>query len=642
MLTLKIAFLLIAYSLACLCFGRGLLRLLRIDLLTSAGFRPATLVATSFLLGQGAFASVWVLIALAGWFSPPIVFAVIVASLVFGWGRFRLDANLLFGQMRSVWHDLLGESWAWRLIAILTVLLLLLPSVSAGLPLQGDALSLYMTLPKVIAGSHHLSVLPGPGGDGFAFLGLQGEMHYAALMSLGSPDAARMFSWITVLAGAVMLVSICDEARLGRRGRLIALAMMISSSAVLLFAADGKVDMFPMALGLAACYWAMKPDALSLTGLFAGFAIVAKVSYLGTLPVVILVLLVWPYLHRNGEFSRLWPMARTLLIVAAWTGVAIIPHLIKNGVLLGDPLAFYGNWNIPVFPSPTGNKITFTFPLNLTFYYIGNPSPLFLAFFPLFLFLPKPKSMLDSPLARITVAALIGMLIWVLLFPSFTLRTRYYLTLMVLFIPLAARAAEHVTRQDTKPRILSGAIITAILITVYSATQYFAISKYPPHDVLGYLRGHNQGCDLHGPGCRAMSVLNKEAEPGARVLSSAVHTYYLRADLLQCVNAEYYRKGSHKNKTAEDIWKDVYKAGYHYVLADGRYTDLLIARVNIANPPPWVRLIPLYNEGSMSVYRIKYPDAPGKPAMACNQVRPPAWDVVEVAGDGPDERKTFR
>jgi len=635
MLTLKIAFLMIAYSLACLCLGRGLLRLVRIDPLTSAGFQPATLVATSFLLGQGAFASVWVLIALAGWFSPPIVFGVTVASLLFGWGRLRLDANLLFGQMRSVWRDLLSESWAWRLIAILTVLLLLLPGVSAGLPLQGDALSLYMTLPKVIADSHQLSILPGPGADGFAFLGLQGEMHYAALMSLGSPDAARMFSWITVLAGAVMLVSICDESRLSRRGRLIALAMMASSSALLLFAADGKVDMFAMALGLAACYWAMKPDALSLTGLFAGFAIVAKVSYLGSLPVVILVLVLWPYLQRNGASARLWPMARSLLIIGAWTGLALAPHLIKNGVLLGDPLAFYGNWNVPVFPSPTGNEIAYTFPLDLTFFYIGNPSPLFLAFLPLILFLPRPKSLLESPLARVSVAAFIGMLIWVFVFPSFTLRTRYYLTLMLLFIPLAARAAEHVTRLDTKPRILSGAIITAILITVYSATQYFAISKYPPHDVLGYLRGRNQGCDLHGPGCRAMSVLNKEAEPGARVLSSAVHTYYLRADLLQCVNAEYYRKGSHKNKTAEDIWRDVYKAGYRYVLADERYTDLLIARVNIANPPPWVRLIPLYNEGPMAVYRIEYPDAPGKPFMACRQVRSSAWDVVKVTSDGP-------
>ena len=72
--------------------------------------------------------------------------------------------------------------------------------------MMGDAAAFYMILPKIMANSHEL--IPVPGYESFMSVGLQGEMHYAALMVLGSADAAQLFEWPTILAGAVIFLAI--------------------------------------------------------------------------------------------------------------------------------------------------------------------------------------------------------------------------------------------------------------------------------------------------------------------------------------------------------------------------------------------------------------------------------------------------
>src|SRR5271157_4036781 len=210
----KIIFLLLVYSAACLGGGTLALRVLAYrsnsDLKQSAG----TMLATAFALGQGLLASLWLLLALVGWFSRPVIVGVGVVFALSGIILARYWFYDFARQFVHIWRELRAESWEWQAVALFTLILCAAWGTSLGRDLNGDATAFYMALPKVIAASHRL--VPLPGYEGFTTTGLQGEMHYAALMALGSPDAARLFAWPTMLAGAILLLAICRQAGIDR------------------------------------------------------------------------------------------------------------------------------------------------------------------------------------------------------------------------------------------------------------------------------------------------------------------------------------------------------------------------------------------------------------------------------------------
>jgi len=76
--------------------------------------------------------------------------------------------------------------------------------------LAGDGAAFYMVLGKIIAYSHRL--VPMPGYERFTMIGLQGELHFAALMVLHSPEAAKLFSWPTISMAGIVLAATwpCD------------------------------------------------------------------------------------------------------------------------------------------------------------------------------------------------------------------------------------------------------------------------------------------------------------------------------------------------------------------------------------------------------------------------------------------------
>jgi hypothetical protein len=305
MLLLRILFVLVGYSCACLGFGVLLLRLANIRSKVD-NFSAGTWLATAFILGQGILASLWLLLALMGWFSPRIIAGIVLVlalcSFILSWRRIFDFAN----QARMIWLDLRSDTWGWQVLAGLTILLCLAWVTSLGRPLMVDASAFYFVLPKIVAASHRLIPLPGTYED-FTSVGLHGEMHYAALMALRSPDAAKLFAWPTILVGAIMLLALGRHVGLGRRGQWIALAILFTSSAVIWLSGDGKVDLFAVSLGFAAYYWAIQVRnssrqlALWLTGLFSGFALIAKMSYAPALIPGIALLLGWAYL---GDFRK--------------------------------------------------------------------------------------------------------------------------------------------------------------------------------------------------------------------------------------------------------------------------------------------------------------------------------------------------
>lgn len=644
MLIGTLSLVLVGYCIACLCAGAIVIHLLCARASTIKSCSAGASLASALLLGQGILANLWLLVALGGWFKPLFILGLMTLTIVGGAIFIWPNIITFLRQLKSVWSDLRNESLAWQVVALLAILICMAWFTSLGRPLMGDATAFYMALPKVVAAAHRL--MPLPGYEAYTQIGLQGEMHYAALMALGGSDAAQLFAWPTIIAGTIMLLAIGSKVGLNRRGQWIVFTCVFTSSAVIYLSGDGKVDLFAAALGLAAYYWATQVGehrrflALALTGLFTGFAIVAKFSYIPVLLPGIVLLLVWKlfaYSKDKARFgSSLRSLGATLFQLGFWMLLAILPHLIKNYVLFDNAIAPFSTsglgWAEQTWFRPeTTRRIVLTYPFALTFgqYWgqYGNLSPLVLAFLPLAIFLPKPKSLRDSPLAAITLAALAGLICWVILRPSL-LSPRYILATLLLFIPLAARAAEHISWSNPKQQWLSGSIMVGIIVTLVTVGLYFKNITFFPSKTVRYLAGGMSQCERDGVYCRAMEALNEQAEPGARVFLAAYYRYWLRPDLLQCLSGQDEQHIMAQEKTSEAKWLRIHKRGFRYLLADKTTHSKLIESLDTAQPPPWLKIIPIFEVAYLSVYRLDFLDPPSEPQVECRQVSPPAWDLV--------------
>ena len=629
------------YSIACLCFGALVLRLLT----TSAPVRcsAGAALASAFLLGQGILANIWVLLGLLGWFKPFAVL-ILLASGTAGGALLVWPYLIPFSQqLRDVWVELRRESLGWRLVALMAVAIYMLGFTALARPLEGDAAAFYMALPKVIVDSYRLAPLPGY--EAFTQIGLQGEMHYAALMILGSTDAAKLFAWPTILAGTVMLAAIGSLAGLKRRGQWIVFVSVFTSSAVLYLCGDGKVDLFAAALGLASYFWAVQINhykgslPVHLAGLFAGFAVVAKFSYLPVLLPSLAFLVLWTIVadqnHKSDVKANLLRTGTLFLWLGVWISLAVIPHLIKNYVLFDNPLAPFSasgaGWaNQKWFASETTQHILLTYPLSLTFgqYWgqYGNLSPLILAFAPLALLLSRPKPFWISPLVALTLAAGTGLVCWVILHPSL-ISPRYILSTLLIFILPSARAAEHVSRPESGVLWLKWGVIGSILASQVIVVFYFSDQVFFPEQTKRYLMGRLSECGRDGPYCRGFTELSKRAEPGARVLLGAYYRYWMRPDLLQCTSTEGELKRLREERS-EVFWLSLCQRGFGYVVIDKATHKSLMNNLEKENIPSWVKIYRQWAEGNLLIFQIEFENPPLEPMMQCRQEKPPAWDLV--------------
>lgn len=643
-----IAFEIVLYSLACLSLGLLLMRWLKIERSPSV-----TQWASAFLLGQGTLASLWLLLALAGWFYPMVVASFTIFLALAGVPILYKGSFVLAGRLRSLWQELRAESVVWQGIALLEGFVCLYFVTTLGAGLTGDALSNYMGVSKLVAASHHLVF--GPVIDIAPVFGLQGEMHYAAFISLGNADAARLFDWPTLLAGAVMLLAICRRVGMGRRGLLIALAMFLTSFAVLHFTGMGKVDRFAMALALAAIYWAMLTGFSWLTGYFAGIAVIAKLNYLPYFLPTVIFLAIWRQLKSANLVYRQDISVRAIyhtirsnkLLLPFCTGffLAILPFLVKTLFLpsiLQDKarmvIASAGSENtflLGATPVSDIIRFYFRFPFDATYMLYESMSPLILAFIPLALLLPRNHLAKLTPLWAVTMAAVGSTTIWLLLFPNITApvsmyygRTlRYYLPTVLLFIPLSARAAEYACNQDkNSSRLLSGIVMGSVLLTLATTIMHYTNNRvFFPGNTYRYLVQEISECDLpHEPNyCAIMQSFNRVAPPGARALENT-NIYWLRPDLIECaeniVNAPRFKQQS-------DLWSWIHRNGFGYLIVS-KYDPVLSELVS-SPLPEWVNFVLLLEDGPIAIYRLDYAGSAGEPEKVCRQTTPGLWKVID-------------
>lgn len=323
-------------------------------------------LATAFLIGSGMLSGIWTILGIIGWLKFFGILAILVIIIIFSFFVWKDFWNL----QKSVFYSFLkffrSLSLFWRAIFVLLCFLLVIFGAGAViLPPLGDAEGFYMVLPKITAYLGRL--IPQPNYDRVSQIGLLGEMHYTVLISLFHWTAAKFFVWFNVLAVIGLIISISSLAGLKNVGKIIVLAIIFTSPTFTNFITDGKVDIFGAAFGLAAYYWLLKADknqliALGLTGMFAGFAVMAKLSNILVIIPAIIFVVIWNNFHNFRKVFRTGQIVKksfiSLIIIGSFFIVVLLPHLVKNAILFGNPLAMSlsinkpNEWSKPVWSQP--------------------------------------------------------------------------------------------------------------------------------------------------------------------------------------------------------------------------------------------------------------------------------------------------
>jgi hypothetical protein len=635
------------YSLACLGAGAAGRRVLTRTLGSLETLSPLGRLASDFILGLGLLACAWLLLALAGWFSPAAIGVLLVASWIACAMLSRGDFREGMDHLRSMATELRRGPASLAILALLTVGWMLFGFTALATPLSGDSLALHMLIPKVVADSHQLTTQFF--NSRISYFGVQGEMHHAALLSLASPDAAKLFSWPTMMAGALMLVSICGKCGAGRPGKWLALLILYTSTGVLWWIGEGKIDIYSTALGLAAVRWLLPGTRtradVALGAMLAAFTIQAKLAYGLTLAPILAFLYFWPLVFRSGPRMR-GELGR-LGVAAGAFALAMAPHIAKNLLLFGSIVGTTETaGNLPTFleerwySAETRSRIQLLAPLILTFgdYFAqyGTLSPLVLAFLPLALLMRGAGNPAHGILLPLSLAPLLTLVPWFIAYPDKVV-TRYLLVPLLLWIPLAARAAENVAYPPAPDGMQSGwkahaplakALLIAVLLAllwrvsrlqsgferffagttlafaflaylsvspaswrplgsrllgfvalmvafvVYFSTVYRTVNYlFYPAKTVAYLSGRIQECDWQHDWCRAASAVNAVAARGERIFSSTTYKYFLRPDLIQCASS-----GEEVNRIAGFIDRasgraELVERGFRFALIDKRDGD---------------------------------------------------------------------
>lgn len=644
----------ILYCFAVLCLGALALRLVARNRHAAADEDALMLFITTFLLGQGILAAVWQLLALGGMFSLQVILGILVASVLLGLRYvYPILASVGRHVSRAV-RDYRREPPIWLAVYTLTTILIVMTGVDTINPPQprGDSLAFYMALPKVIAASQQL--LPLPGYEAFSQIGLQGELHFAALISLSGGLAAKMFLWPMSLATAGMLVIIGSKVGLGRRGKWIVLAALFTSTAFTSVIWNGKVDLFSAAMGLVAIAWVFdlgadsNREVVRVAGLAAGLAIAAKITYLIPLIPGLLLILLWRLRSIWGDeplrgrvfVSDLW---KTTFWLGFWVMLAFLPNVIKNTVLFNQPLAPLFNteettkWMQAWFTSATTGKILLMYPLSLVFGRFwgqgGQISPLLLAFLPLALWLPRPKEWKDRRLLVVTIAGLVGIAFWHAYSPS-AFAPRNTMALLLLLLLPGARGAEAAletltARSQVFKTVIFASVLIVLLIGINDITN---ITKTAILRAIGRVSLCEMETYDADATCRIAELLNEEAAQEERVFLAAYYRYWYRADIIQCLNSTQETDELGAMDAPESAWTYLYEHGFRYVVIDEITHGAYLQTLDIDQMPEWMAAEIVFEEWPFVVYRTDPIDPGRPPELICAQIDPPAWEVVPLSG----------
>lgn len=535
---------------------------------------PVIILITGFMFGEGILASLLLFLSLTGYFKNYIIWLVLITIVLSGipvWSSFKRLLMDTSNSIKSFNNGFKVLPPIWRLFLSIIILLIILFAIgSIVLPPLGDAEGFYMVLPKIMAYTGYLR----PPHDflSFSSIGLLGEFHFAALMVIADAAAAKFLVWFNALAVIGLLIYIGKLIGLKNKGQIIMLAILLTSSMFTNYLTDGKTDIFSAAFGLLTYYWLMQINkkralALVLTGLFLGFAIVAKLSNAIVIIPGIILFLGWnSYLEIKSKNLLFWDLCKRSVmdfaVICFFALLSFSPTFIKNHFLFPGISSITASTNVGVWSqniiqsSKVGILVWIKnilepfikFPFLLTFWEYpikgNNMSILALAFLPL-LFFRHHGNLIRKQIIFMVVT---GLFVWIAL-RSTVVQPRYIISTLLIFIPIIALATENILTDNFFP-ILKKAILVSILTIFFLFLSVQLYLKFNP-------------ALIRGPHRQAMEFMNQTATPSQRVFLAGYYSYFLRPDLLTTLNVPLYNISK---KGGPSPWEDIYNEGFNYVI----------------------------------------------------------------------------
>lgn len=639
------------YTLANVAMGYGVLRLVgRSGAVSLQRIYP---ISVQFALGSSLLSVVWLLLALAGQLRSGVVWTVALCTMAIAVpGMARGSARMLLAASQSALTAIRANPGFSLLILMASAVTAWFGVLAWTRPPFGDADAFYMAYPKIIAATGRLTPMAGGYRD-FSAIGLSGELHFAALMAISNTAVAKLFAWV---AGVGLLLLLKDLTRLVGGGMVaqgISVVMLLTSTTFSDYLSDGKTDLFAALSGLAAvvCLLHARESAaiasIVIAGILTGFSLTAKFSYVVALLPAILLLNVLLN-HGEGSSATLGAhfvrASKVTVVICLGALIGSLPHLLKNQLLFGHALAPFfgmqGNWaDMSTWYSSADTLwIVATYPFALVFglYPLmgGNMSFLWLAAIPLAMFMPRRTWLVSGPLMQLTLSACAGMLCWLALKAS-VLAPRYILATLVMLIPLPALAAEYVWHHEARPRLVSlgFAAMAGIALAAAPFIPPAGVWTALPDPIIQHLMSGRPECGLAITSyCDSFRKLSAKAKEGERVFVAGYYTYWLRPDLLQCINEHNDLKLLSQTSSSE-IWSALYGNDFSHIAIQkathGQYLKIL----DPAGAPPWLKVTAESADSDMPVFHLESLDAKRRPAIVCSRTGRNSWAPLTVSGE---------
>lgn len=665
MFTIKLIAIIIFFTVACAGLGSFFLQLKPFRNIEKINKSNLRYLLIAYLVGQGIFSFAWLFLAIIGAFYPIYIFILLFVPFLLAIYVLPKKIIEMLKEIRMQVPNLFRFEAGWGLIGIICIVFYLAAFTSFGRPLGGDAAQLYMTWAKLISSTHHFVLVPGQ--TLASYVGVYSELIYASMMSLEFRDAGRLNDLVIAAICFLLLLHIGVNLKIKGQGIWVILAILFSSSVFVWLIGKGTADIYACTLALAAFFLLLPEEqdfnkpSYFLAGFLGGLSFYAKLSYLlGFFPVLIFFIIIRFFSTQDiNSIKQFWKSKAFTAILVFGIGLLIgfSPLLFKNAAVFGNPLmAFNGlgsTYIDPDFQQESIAKIRMAFPLSLFFgsfsFQSGRLSPLILAFFPIcFLVNFFRKPFRSNLVLQVTLAALMGSILWLVFRPQVFI-LRYFLASLLLLCFMPAYSIE-LLFQKHNAKVLPIIIIGAMAITLLSELSTKIGVYFYPKETYNYLNRSLLECEKDGHFCAALREINRDAAPGDRILFANWFGYWLRPDLIQCMVSEtdkqvyqltpvsrysktfiYDDNGQKRRPTFNDLWIEIYERGFKYIV---RYTkpeaEAGKLDLGLMDSVPWVKLISLYNDGELEVYRIEYISPPSEIKVKCIETQPDLWQLKEL------------
>lgn len=595
------------YAAACIGVGSVCLRVFFDD----SGRSSAAL---QFGVGSTLLSAGWIFIALAEFLIPAVVWTIILPLALYAifqhrhvrWPSYKQTVNL-------------RSALFWISTAALSCLLLWHAVLAFYRPPFGDADAFYMTYPKIIAAAGRLEAMGFTYHD-FSAVGLSGEMHFATLMVIGFPMAAKLFAWVTGV-GILFLMTEMTGWLGGRRlAKLLLVASLVTSTTITDYLSDGKTELFPTLSALTVIALILRwpitinnKKGIIFIGIATGIIAYSKFSYIiCMLPTVAALVIFTSRVPLNKEGLKTFTFELTLTGVGF--GLGLLPHLIKNWILFSNAAApFFGmkkNWadQAQWFSALDTAWIVSTFPFSLVVgkYPLmgGSLSLIWLMALPFTGFACRARG-LKSPLMQVSLSALLGVVCWLIVKPSI-FAPRYFLPNLILLMPLPFIGLERYVAWPRCSRLalgLFGALASAVVL-IAPTEPPAGVWSARPSTIYQYAMSDRSKCGLAiSDYCSIFDKLNGEVPAGTRLFVLGFYTYWLDADLLGRLNTDDEYQSI--KTLPPDIWQTLFERGFSTVAVQTASHGRYLSYLRSSPVPDKLEVVEKYSNSNMPTFSIR-------------------------------------